>query len=177
MATRMLVAYHSEEGQTAKVAERIVDRLRAGGLSVDGVELEMAPAPVGYDVVVLGDSIHAGRHSRALRRYIGINGPELAQRPAALFQVSLTSASHDDEHDAVAAGLAEALSRDTGLQPAAVGLFAGALRYSRYGRVKRTMMRSIARHDGRDDDTSRDHEYTDWDAVDRFADTVAALVA
>ena len=47
--------------------------------------------------------------------------------------------------------------------------FAGALRYSRYGWLKRRLMRSIARREGGDTDTSRDHVYTDWDAVDRFA--------
>jgi menaquinone-dependent protoporphyrinogen oxidase len=37
-------------------------------------------------------------------------------------------------------------------------------------------MRAIARHEGGSTDTTRDHEYTDWDAVTRFADEVVAAV-
>ena len=50
-----------------------------------------------------------------------------------------------------------------------MGLFAGALVYTRYGWLKKRLMRSIAKRDGSDTDMSRDHEYTDWDAVDEFA--------
>ena len=56
-------------------------------------------------------------------------------------------------------------------------MFAGALLYTRYGWVKRHLMRAIARHEGGDVDTSRDHDYTDWDAVEHFAGDVAAMVA
>jgi menaquinone-dependent protoporphyrinogen oxidase len=34
-------------------------------------------------------------------------------------------------------------------------------------------MRIIARRGGATTDTSRDHEYTDWQALDRFADELA----
>src|SRR5262249_4218420 len=61
--------------------------------------------------------------------------------------------------------------------PKVVGMFAGALMYTRYGWIKRHIMRSIEAKEGRDVDTSRDYEYTDWDAVDEFARTVLALAA
>jgi menaquinone-dependent protoporphyrinogen oxidase len=35
-------------------------------------------------------------------------------------------------------------------------------------------MKRIARKEGGPTDTSRDYEYTDWEAVDRFADAFAA---
>jgi menaquinone-dependent protoporphyrinogen oxidase len=37
-------------------------------------------------------------------------------------------------------------------------------------------MRFIASQTGATTDTSRDHEYTDWQALDRFADELAADV-
>ncbi len=55
--------------------------------------------------------------------------------------------------------------------------FAGALRYSEYGWMMKRVMKSIARREGNDTDTSRDHEYTDWPAVDRFANDVAVMAA
>ena len=35
------------------------------------------------------------------------------------------------------------------------------------------MMRMIVGHAGGDTDITRDYEYTDWDAVERFADAFA----
>jgi menaquinone-dependent protoporphyrinogen oxidase len=46
---------------------------------------------------------------------------------------------------------------------------AGALPYTRYNFLIRFMMRRIVKTEGGDTDTSRDYEYTDWAAVDRFA--------
>ncbi len=45
---------------------------------------------------------------------------------------------------------------------------AGGLAYRRYGLLKRWMMKRIARDAGGDTDTSKNHEYTDWQAVDQF---------
>jgi menaquinone-dependent protoporphyrinogen oxidase len=44
-----------------------------------------------------------------------------------------------------------------------------ALRYTRYNSLVRLVMRQISKKEGGDTDTSRDYEYTDWGAVDRFA--------
>jgi menaquinone-dependent protoporphyrinogen oxidase len=58
-----------------------------------------------------------------------------------------------------------------------VGLFAGALAYTRYGFLLRWVMRRIARsRGGRDLDTSRDYVYTDLDSVRRFAEEFLASV-
>ena len=50
---------------------------------------------------------------------------------------------------------------------------AGALLYQEYGLLKRLVMRMIAKRAGGDTDTSRDHVYTDWEALERFAGQLA----
>jgi menaquinone-dependent protoporphyrinogen oxidase len=174
---KILVAYHSSEGQTAKVAQRIADVLREKGADVDVREAESAPAPDGYDGAVLGDSIHIGHHSRALSHYLSEFADALDAMPSALFQVSLTSADHDDEHDSRAHELVQGILDKTGFDPDIVGLFAGALRYTRYGWFKRHLMHAIAKRDGHETDPSHDYEYTDWAAVDHFAEDVFSMVA
>jgi len=167
--TRVLLAYHSSEGQSARVAERIASVLREEGASVEVFPTGAAPDPSGFDGVVLGDSIHAGRHSGALTHYVSAHVEQLNRMPVALFQVSLTSATDDAEHSVLAHDLLRKLLDETGLDPDLVGLFAGALAYTRYGWIKRRLMRSIARRQGVDTDMTRDHEYTDWDVVGEFA--------
>ena len=60
-----------------------------------------------------------------------------------------------------------------GWRPTITKMVAGALLYTRYNWLKRTMMKRIAAKAGGDIDTTRDYEYTDWNAVDRFADEFA----
>ena len=65
--------------------------------------------------------------------------------------------------------IVEKLVAETGWHPRRVELVAGALPYTRYNFLVRFVMRRISRKEGGDTDTSRDYEYTDWGAVDRFA--------
>lgn len=176
-AVRMLVAFHTSEGQTAKIAEHIGDILELEGADVDVVEASQAPAPDGYDGVVLGDSIHGGQHSRALIDYLRQHATSLAARPTALFQVSLTSVERDPEHLAQAEALVRALEEETGFEPDHVGMFAGALAYTKYGWLKRRILQSIADKEGGATDTSVDHEYTDWAEVEHFARRAYQLVS
>jgi menaquinone-dependent protoporphyrinogen oxidase len=46
---------------------------------------------------------------------------------------------------------------------------AGALPYTRYNFLVRFLMKRIARKAGGPTDTSRDYDFTDWAALDRFA--------
>ena len=173
---RILIVYHSVEGQTARIAERIAEVLRGDGLSVDVRSTDTAPGPEGYDGVVLGDPVHAVHHSRPFVRYLRDHAPALDAVPTALFQVSLTSANPDEPHTVDAQKIVAELLDRTGLDADIVGMFAGRLAYTQYGWMKRHLMRSIVKREGGDLDMTRDHEYTDWAAVEEFAHHVGALV-
>jgi menaquinone-dependent protoporphyrinogen oxidase len=172
----LLLVYQSVDGHTREVAERVAASLRAGGATVSLASAEEAPAPEGVDGVVLGDPIHAGQHSRQMADYLTANADALAAVPTALFQVCLTSADPDPDKVATAAGYLEDLQTSTGLRPGLTASFAGALPYTRYGRMKRALMKKIAAKGGLSTDVSRDHVMTDWDEVDRFAGDVLRLV-
>jgi menaquinone-dependent protoporphyrinogen IX oxidase len=55
--------------------------------------------------------------------------------------------------------------------------FSGALRHSQYGFVTRLIMKSISGRRAGPTDTTRDYEFTDWDAVDTFANELATGLA
>jgi menaquinone-dependent protoporphyrinogen oxidase len=57
----------------------------------------------------------------------------------------------------------------TGWQPGELHAVAGALRYRESGRFIRWLTRFIAKRGGLSTDTSRDHEYTNWAALERDA--------
>jgi len=59
-----------------------------------------------------------------------------------------------------------------------VGVFGGALLYTKYGFVKRRLMTKIARDKGTlDTDTSHDYVYTDRESVKHFAEEFLSSAA
>ena len=85
------------------------------------------------------------------------------------------SAASPEDGPAQAKAYVEQLTAATDWHPDLVGIFGGALLYTRYGFMKRRLMRSIAEQGGLSTDTSRDYDYTDYDAVRHFAEDVGSL--
>jgi menaquinone-dependent protoporphyrinogen oxidase len=174
---RVLVAFHSSEGQTEKIAEHIGDILELQGARPDVVDADADPSPDDYDGVVVGDSIHVGHHSPSLVKWLLGHAADLDGRPTALFQVSLVSANRDADHTAAAERLVQELRDETGFAPDEVAMFAGALAYTKYGWLTRRVLRSIAAKERGSTDMSKDHEYTDWADVEHFAHDFFATLA
>jgi len=65
----------------------------------------------------------------------------------------------------------------TGWTPGCVEHVAGALPYTKYNFLTRWVMKRIAREQGNATDTTRDHEYTDWEALGGFADAFVTMAA
>jgi menaquinone-dependent protoporphyrinogen oxidase len=96
--------------------------------------------------------------------------------PTAFFSVSLSAA--DDTEDSRAANRAyvdEFIER-TGWDPQEATVFAGALQYLEYDFMTKLVMRLMMRRDHHPTDTSQDFDYTDWDAVEAFAHSCAAMI-
>jgi menaquinone-dependent protoporphyrinogen oxidase len=172
---RILLLYATTEGHTARIAERIARTLRQRGHSVELLPADTARSdlePATYDAVMVGASIHYGHHPAYLRRLIRRHRAALAARPCAFFSVSLSAGGPRPKPEAAQRYLDKFLRR-TGWQPQLTASFAGALKYSLYGPIKRRVMIVIVGLGGGNTDTTQDYEYTDWDAVERFADAFA----
>ena len=172
---RILVAVSSTDGQAARIAERIARVLAADGHAVTtgavtdpGLASELRT----HSAVVVGGSIRYGHHARALEDWVSGNLAAIAARPNAFFSVSL-SAGGPGAKPLAAQGYVTEFQRRTGWHPAHWTTFAGALRYTTYRPWIRWLMRMIVGHAGWETDTSRDYEYTDWAAVERFARELA----
>ena len=168
--TKIVIAYGTTEGQTARIADHIADAVRNRGVEAEALDLKRSKdvSLDGYDAVIVGGSIHMGKHQKDVADFVQRNRAVLERLPSAFFSVSL--AAHGDLENAEA--YVENFKQQTGWRPTKVGLFGGALLYRKYGFLKRYMMKRIVRDKpgGVSTDTSRDHEYTDWDQVKRFAE-------
>lgn len=175
----ILVVYGSSEGQTEKISNRIVELFERMGHDATAVPVEDITADTtfdAFDAIVVGSSIHLGKHGKKVSAFASANREILDARPNAFFQVSLSSAIEDEEHEAEAASYVDEFVEKTAWHPDRIAMFGGALRYSKYGFLTRIMMKRIASDATGDTDTSRDYEYTDWDEVEAFANDFATLV-
>ena len=172
MAT-VLIPYGTTEGQTAKIADVLTDVIRDLGHEAEAVDIKSlsGAVPDGYDAVIIGASIHMGKHDKHVVEFVRKNHDTLDRLPSAFFSVSL--AAHGDPQEAE--GYVGRFEEETGWHPDEIALFGGALLYTHYGFIKRHMMKKIAEDKPGQLglDTSRDYVYTEWDAVKRFAEHFA----
>jgi menaquinone-dependent protoporphyrinogen oxidase len=168
--TKIMIGYGTTEGQTARIADRIAAVIRSRGVEAQALDLKQSTdvGLDGYDAVIVGGSIHMGKHEEHVVDFVQKNRIRLERLPSAFFSVSL--AAHGDLENARA--YVENFEQQTGWRPAQVGLFSGALLYRQYGFLKRLMMKKIVsdKPGGLSTDTSSDHVNTDWDEVKRFAE-------
>ncbi len=156
--TRILVTYATKHGSTAEIAQAIGKELSAAGLSVEVKELKNVQSPAGYDAVVIGGPIYAGRVMADVKKFVGRHRDKLAAMPVAAFAVGLSPASKDEKQigDATKA-LADAVAP---LQPVSSTLFAGSLDPEKLGFIERKMIGMVKSPTG---------DFRDWDAIASWA--------
>lgn len=173
---KILAVYGSRFGQARAVLGRIIRKLGDGGHSttvVDGRSVPPGLAPEDFDAVIVVASVIMGSHQRYVRRWVRVNALALAGLPGAFISVNGASPDSSPDWRRRANGYLAQFVKRTGWHPRWTAVFPGALRYTRYNPITRWIMRRIAAKEGGPTDTSRDYEFTDWQAVDRFAERLA----
>jgi menaquinone-dependent protoporphyrinogen oxidase len=178
MRCQVPVFYATREGHTRKIAEYLASELCARGVDSAAVDIASLEARTvdwaSVRGVVLGSSIHIGKHEREAVAFAREHRAQLNERPSAFFSVSLSAGSSNPAEVRAAETLAQTFIQDADWHADDVVCFAGCLAYTKYGFLKRLMLRQIAKKEGASTDTSRDHEYTDWSKVQQLAGLVAA---
>jgi menaquinone-dependent protoporphyrinogen oxidase len=169
---RILVIFGTTDGHTAKIAAAVESALRAGTAVVVDVKEphETAPDPQRYDAVVVAASVHAGKFQKNITKWAHAHAALLNAKPSAFIGVCLGILQ---EEPAVQQEVQAILTRffvATDWQPSSSIMVAGALPYTRYGWLKRWMMKRIAAKAGGDTDTTRDYEYTNWAELRVFSE-------
>jgi menaquinone-dependent protoporphyrinogen oxidase len=165
MGDRILVAYASEHGSTAGVAEALGKQLAAGGATVDVRAANEVTDLSPYRAVVVGSAVHGGKWLPEALSFVRANQSKLSQMPVAYFLVGMMIAKDAAKyHDMSAAAFEPARQL---VSPAAEGLFGGAVQFRNYSLVKglgmRTFLACISMPEG---------DYRDWSAIRAWADAI-----
>ena len=100
----------------------------------------------------------------------------LNDMPTAFLSVCLAVLEQNAKTRREVANILERFFARTGWRPPIAKPIAGAVRYTRYGWLKRLMMKRIVGKAGGGTDTTRDYEYTDWNDLRAFAGEFARQV-
>jgi menaquinone-dependent protoporphyrinogen oxidase len=170
---KILILYATSEGQTGKIARHIADFLRTHGHQVvlqDGQQLPQDFSVDRFDAAIVGGSIHLGKYQPAVTKFVAEYRDCLNRIPSALFTVCMGVNSRHTKDREAAHRYSSDFIQHSGWQPGLSESFAGAVKYTHYNMVTRFVMKMISKREGGSTDTGHDHEYTDWAAVDRFAE-------
>lgn len=187
-----LVLYATKHGQTRRIAERMFSELQSRGRSASLCDLNRVahkpgytPMLCNYSGAILVGPLHAGHYPSSLCAFAHEHREELTAMNASFASVSLTqtilqqSQRSDGERAQAEKDLAQCVETfitTTGWQPANVVHFAGALMYTLYGPITRWAMMRIAKKAGASTDTTRNHEFTDWNAVTHWAEQLCSPI-
>lgn len=173
----VLILYASEEGQTRKIATRVAELLVRRRIDVhlrDASKANAAARLATFDGVVIGASIHYGQHAKVVASFVTEHRAILHTRHTAFFSVSLSAGGPNFDREGARKYLDD-FFEDTDWKPDQSAAFAGAIRHSRYSLVRTVMVGLSLMKSGVPE--PGDHEYTDWKAVEAFADAFARRLA
>lgn len=179
MTPRVLIIFGTSYGQTEKIANRIAGVLQRRGLAV-----ELCNAATGrpslaleqYTGVVIGTSLIARGHQPAIKQFVQNHVATLNALPTVFYQVSASAGSASSQGRMAAQRILDEFVASQGWMPVLSASIAGAINYTRYNILLRWFMKRASAKNGGNTDTSRDHEYTDWGQVDRFAAATATAI-
>ena len=183
-----VVLYATREGQTRRIAHHIEARVNDHGHPARIRRIHDIREPFDldrYEGAILAASVHLGKHEPEVVEFVKRHRDKLEKLPTALLSVSLSEAGAEDptrtedEREEAAAdvrGAIDGFLRETGWRPKHIKAVAGALVYSKYNFITRFVMKQIAKKRAIATDTAHDYEFTDWKAVDHFADEILGEV-
>jgi len=164
VSERVLVTYGSWWGSTAEVAQEIGKVLREAGAEVDVLPAGKVKGADGYQAVIIGSGIRAGRCKGDVTQFISRNQAALAQVPVAVFVVCLQLQEDTPDNREQARTFAKTITDS--VKSVSVGLFAGALTAARAPFFMKFIVRSMPQGDWRD-----------WPAIRAWAGELPARFA
>lgn len=175
---KLLIVYGTTEGHTRKICEFLRDKAQELGHKVsivDSTDAELHPK--GFEAAIIGASVHTNKYQSSIKHYVQKHAEHLNTLPSIFMSVSLTAAHDEPESWEELNRITQEFLNETGWNPTFIEQVAGALRYTKYNFFKKFIMRMIAQKTGDSTDTSKDHEYTDWDQVERMITRLERAIA
>jgi menaquinone-dependent protoporphyrinogen oxidase len=161
MGKRMLVAYASRYGSTGGVADAIGKELCKKDVAADVTLARNAGDLGSYRGVVIGSAIYRGKWMSEAADFVKRNKDALSRMPVAYFLVCMTMAQPTEKRRAEALSYMDPILKAVPeIKPVAIGLFAGALDYSKLSWFNKEILKSKGTPEG---------DFRDWEGIRAWA--------
>lgn len=163
----VLVAYASQYGSTGGVADTIAQALYRNGVAADVRRIDNVADLTPYRAAIIGAPIISDEWMPTATSFVERNRVALAAIPTAFFLTCMTLAlSHDEAQRAAQVEVLRAVqTRIPEVQPVELGLFAGALDYSKMSPAMQGLYRLFSEND-------TDGDYRDFGAIGAWAEAL-----
>ena len=174
--SRILILYSTVDGQTLRICERMKAVVEALGNEVVLASIDDSDGSgmSSCDKVVIGASIRYGKHRQSVFDFIETNRRVLDAVPTAFFSVNIVARKPEKNRPETNPYLRKFLQR-TPWKPKRLAVFAGRLDYPACRFYDRWAIQFIMWMTKGPTDSSTVVEYTDWQAVDAFAQEISAM--
>lgn len=139
---KILVVYATRTGCTEDIARRIGGELRKLGGEVKVIPAASAPSPDGFDAVVAGSGVRAGKWHRAATAWVRKHAARIKSMPHAFFTVGLTM-KYGQQKVPEVLKYTEPMIQELGLKPVGIGLFAGWFEPSKFPFMERLILKMM----------------------------------
>jgi menaquinone-dependent protoporphyrinogen oxidase len=168
MKKRVLISYASRCGSTGGVAEAMGQVLCGMDASADIRLVANVSDLSPYHAVIVGSAIRRGKWLPEAVRFVKDNQDILGRLPIAYFVVCLTMKDNTAENRSKVMAYLDPVRKEAPkIQPVAVGLFPGALDFSKLSFVDKTVLKAKGASEG---------DYRDWPAVKAWASAVGPML-
>ena len=168
---KILVAYASQTGSTAEIAEAIAKTLAESGAEVDVRRMQTVTDLSPYRAVVAGSAIQGAKWLPEAMRFLKTHRQALSQKPFAAFQVCITL------------GMKNAANYRQGVEtwmdpvralvrPVSEGFFAGRMDFKRLPLTFNALMLRLAVSVG----ILPNGDHRDWNAIRAWAQSLRPLL-
>jgi len=159
MTLQVLVTAASRHGATQEIAKAITDELQAAGLETALLPPDAVTSLEGFDAVILGSAVYAGRWLEPARRFVERYRAALQDRPVWLFSSGPIGGQPEKEDEALDVGGARTSTRARDHR-----VFGGRLDRGRLGLAERAITRVVRAPDG---------DFRPWDEIAAWAREIA----
>jgi menaquinone-dependent protoporphyrinogen oxidase len=173
---KILILYSTVDGHTREICLRLQGVIEKSSNEVTLIDINNAAAIEldSFDKIVIGASIRYGKHRPVVYEFIKEHSDLLDARPNAFFTVNVVARKPGKNTPDTNPYLKKFL-RQIHWKPKNLAVFAGKIDYQRYGFLDRTMIRFIMWMTRGPTDPETKVEFTDWDRVEEFGQTVSRM--
>jgi menaquinone-dependent protoporphyrinogen oxidase len=164
MSAQVLVAYASQYGGTAEIAEKIGQVLRQAGLSADVLPARRVNSLTAYQAVVLGSAVYIGQWRKEAVKFLQTHEKTLMERKLWVFSSGPTGEGDPIELQKgwiFPTGQRAILER---LQPCGITVFHGVVDVKKLNPLYKWMIGKVGAPVG---------DFRDWDRITSWAEGIA----